>query len=139
MKTKLLWSIWLLAISVITTGFINYNIETYEEDVNVKCVSKYRPFREHKGHTYYGGDYNMIISHVKYGHADIRVNVDTYENHKPGDIMIFGWSQSDLEKHFRNYPERIWYLQFDLLVIWSFVLIVICFIITIIISIRSDQ
>lgn len=135
MKIKiLLWSIWLFGFGIIITGFVNYNIQTFKEDVIVKFVRKYRPFREHKGQTYYAGGYNMIVKHSQYGYADIGVNVDTYESYKEGDIVIFSWSQSQLEKHFRNYPERVWYLHLDNLVILSFVVLVICFIISFILA-----
>jgi hypothetical protein len=128
-KTKIL-STWIIIASIILTGLINYNIETFDENISVKCVRKYRPFHEHKGQTYYGDGYKMIINHTKYGYADISVGVDTYESVNVGKTITFVWSQSELAKHFSNYPERVWYLRSEVLMVGSFILIIIGFIIT---------
>jgi len=132
---KLMWA----AILITITGFIlNYNINTFDQDVNVKLIRKYLPFRTHKGQTYYGGDYNMIVQHPQYGYSDFRVDITTFENHQPGDQLIFSWNQRELENKFPNYPDRPWYYHLDTIMILSFCLCVLGVILPGLL-IRSDQ
>jgi len=130
MKKKIVKFIWVLFAVLVISALVNYNVKTFKEDVTVTCVNKYRPFREHKGQTYYGGDYNLIIKHPLYGYGDIRVDVNTYENHKVNDKLIFSWSQSDLNRHFNNYPDREWLLQLEKIMLLSFALLIMCVILS---------
>lgn len=138
MKAKTKYQlIWFVFLMIFGTMIVNYNLMTFDSDVKVVLIKKYKTYREHKGHVYYDDDNKAVVRHRDYGCADIRVDITTYENHKPGDTLIFSWNQRELERHFNHYPERPLYLQMDFVLISSFVLLIICIILSFIVP--SDQ